>query len=212
MAGHNRLRENKIMEKNEIMEIINEQLSQKSIVESESKDANSAVLQEIEKAYSEHRASLQKDEHFQKGAKEVVTATAKAKMRKDMLEALSEEQRNELSLYILQKEKQQLDYRKKKERGLILEETRAEISNRRIETLKMRYGYMYNEKEPFIPSKSYNKSREFANWWNSTSDNFRKLVKGTLKFLLYATIGFLVVYFGYKGLSWIMANTNLPNK
>ena len=36
--------------------------------------------------------------------------------------------------------------------------------------------------------------------------HLEKFVTGTLKLILWGTIGFLVLYFGYQGVQWLMEN------
>lgn len=168
----------------------------------------SSVDEQIKEEYDRQRQQLQKSDDFKNLSKEIIERSAKASLAKDMLEILNQEQKNQLSAYVLELEKEKLNFRRKREKKIVIEEVKSEIANRKIEALKVRYSYLYKENEPFIPNKSYNRQREIANWWNGTSDNFKRIVKGTLKFMFWGTVGALTVYFGYQGIRWLVENTN----
>lgn len=171
---------------------------------------------EIQDQYEKNRRELAKNEDFQRISREIVERGAKAELTNDMLKILTTEQKNELSAYILQCEKQKLDFRKKKEKGVILEEVKAEVSEKKIEALKKRYGYLYEkdangEPKNFIANKAVNKYKEFCNWWDGTTDGFKRVVKGFLKAFLWVGIGSLVVLLGYRFFMWVAENSqNLP--
>lgn len=198
---------------NEIMEL-QRQVAEK---QEQQKQQISIAHDEILAQYEQEKQGLSKSEDFKKITHEIVERGAKAELAGDMLKILTEEQKNELSAYILECEKQKLDYRKKKEKGIIVEEVKAEISNKKIEALKKRYGYLYEQDENgnpknFIANKLVNKYKEFCNWWEGTSDGFKKIVKGILKVVFWGGLAFLVVMIGYRGIMWIAENTkNLPN-
>ena len=172
---------------------------------------------EIQTEYDRAKQGLQTNEDFKKLTNEIVVRSAKAELSKDMLAILSEEQKNELTAYMLECEKGKLAYRKKQEKKVIIEEVKAEVSNKKIEALKKRYGYLYPKDEKgepigFIANKAVNKYREFCNWWDGTTDGFKRIVKGTLKVVLWTGIVTLVCIVGYRALKWVADNTqNLPN-
>lgn len=181
------------------------------------KDNSNLAHTEIQDQYDKAKQGLQDDNDFKNLTKEIVVRSAKAELSKDMLEILSQEQKNELSAYLLECEKHKLAYRKKQEKKVIIEEVRAEVSNKKIEALKKRYGYLYpkdKDGQPigFIANKAVNKYKEFCNWWDGTTDGFKRLVKGSLKVLLWTGVITLVVIVGYRALKWVADNTqNLPN-
>ena len=197
----------------EIMEL-QRQVAEK---QEQQKQQISIAHDEILAQYEQEKQGLSKSEDFKKITHEIVERGAKAELAGDMLKILTEEQKNELSAYVLECEKQKLNYRKKKEKGIIVEEVKAEISNKKIEALKKRYGYLYEQDENgnpknFIANKLVNKYKEFCNWWEGTSDGFKKIVKGILKVVFWGGLAFLVVMIGYRGIMWIAENTkNLPN-
>lgn len=199
---------------NELMEL-QRQIDEKK--EQEKNISSGIAHEEIKSEYETNKKELAKNEDFKKLANEIVARSAKAELTKDMLAILNEEQRNELSAYYLQCEKQKLNFRKKKEKGVIIEEVKAEISEKKIEALKKRYGYLYEKDENgqpknFIANKAVNKYKEFCNWWDGTTDGFKRVVKGFLKAFLWIGIGALVVLLGYRFFEWVAENTqNLPN-
>lgn len=181
------------------------------------KDNSNLAHKEIQSEYDRAKQGLQNNNDFKSLTNEIVIRSAKAELSKDMLEILTQEQKNELSAYLLECEKQKLSYRKKQEKKVIIEEVKAEVSNKKIEALKKRYGYLYpkdNDGQPvgFIANKAVNKYKEFCNWWDGTTDSFKRLVKGSLKVLFWAGVITLVGIVGYRALKWVADNTqNLPN-
>ena len=172
---------------------------------------------EIQSEYDRAKQGLQSNEDFKKLTNEIVVRSAKAELSKDMLAILTEEQKNELTAYMLECEKGKLAYRKKQEKKVIIEEVKAEVSNKKIEALKKRYGYLYPKDEHgepvgFVANKAVNKYKEFCNWWDGTTDGFKRVVKGSLKVLFWTGVITLACILGYRGLRWITDNTrNLPN-
>lgn len=181
------------------------------------KESSNLAHNEIRNEYDRAKQGLQSNEDFKKLTNEIVVRSAKAELSKDMLAILNDEQKNELTAYLLECEKSKLAYRKKQEKKVIIEEVRAEVSNKRIEALKKRYGYLYPKDEHgepvgFVANKAVNKYKEFCNWWDGTTDGFKRLVKGSLKVLFWSGAITLVVIVGYRALKWVADNTqNLPN-
>lgn len=169
------------------------------------------IQEQIEEQYRKNQNELSTNQDFVKLTQEVTDRNAKVKLAKDMLDILDKERKNELQAYILQCEKEKLDFKKKKEKKVIIEEVKADISNRKIEALKKRYGYMYKENEEFIPNKFHNITREISNWWNGTSDNFKKIVKGVLKVFFWGAVAILVIKVGSHLVEWIANNARLDN-
>lgn len=185
--------------------------------EQEQQNYSGLAHDEIQDQYEKNRRELSKNEDFQRISREIVERGAKAELTNDMLQILTTEQKNELSAYILECEKQKLNFRKKKEKGVILEEVKAEVSNKKIEALKKRYGYLYEKDENgepknFIANKMVNKYKEFCNWWDGTTDGFKRVVKGFLKAFIWVGIGSLAVLLGYRFFMWVAENSqNIPN-
>lgn len=174
--------------------------------ELETRNIVTDVKGEIDKQYEQEKKALQENVEFANISKEVVQRSAKANLAKDMLDVMTQEHKNELSAYVLKTEKEKLAVKIKLEKQVIKAEIDAEVMERKVLALKKRYGYLYKDNENFVASKRYNKFRELENWWSNTSTTFRKFVTGTLKLILWGTIGFLVLYFGYQGVQWLMEN------
>jgi hypothetical protein len=176
---------------------------------------NTNVGDIIKQQYDKKTNELAADENFQRLTQEVIQRQAKAKLSEDMLAVLDKEHKNELSQYYLKCEKEKLQFRKKKEKKIIIEEVRSEVFAKKLENLKRRYGYLYKKDsngEPidFIPSKSYNRQRELTNWWNGLGDNFKRIVKGTFKILIWGAIlvgGSMLLY---EGFTWFATNMTIP--
>ena len=174
----------------------------------------SLVKTEIKNQYDKDKQQLTNSDDFKKLTKEITERTAKAELSKDMLNVLNEEQKNELALYLLQCEKQKILYRKQKEKKVILEDVKADIYNKKVDALKKKYGYLYQKDENgnilnFVPSKSYNKYKAFVNWWDNTSDGFKKITKGVLKAIFWTLVVSVVAVLGYK-LFMFVNGLNLP--
>lgn len=170
------------------------------------------VGNEISAQYKKDKQELANSDEFQKSSKEITERATKAQFDKDRLDILKQEHLNELSAYVLACEKAKLKFRQEKEKKLIIEDVKADLANRKIETLKKRYGYLYKENEEFIPSKSYNRQREIANWWGGTSETFRKVVKSTAKAIGICALVFTLGFIGYKAIQWLLYNAQyIPN-
>ena len=164
------------------------------------------VADTIEKQYEKNRNELATKEDFIGLTEEITERSAKAKLGEDMLAVMSQEHKNALSAYALDCEKKKLEFRTKKEKKLILEDIKADLVQKKIEILKKKYGYMYKENEPFIPSKSYNRQRELVNWWNGLSINVKKTIKGLFRVAIWGAIAVLGVTIGRRALLWLMEN------
>lgn len=169
------------------------------------------IKKEIDKQYESNRKELADNKEFVGLTKQITERGARAELGEDMLDILDKEQKNDLKAYELKIEKDKLKYKQKKEKKIISEEVKAEVSNRRTEALKKRFGYMYKDGEEFIPNKFYNRQREITNWWKGTSDNFKKFVRGGLKIFLWVIIAFIVGFLGYKIVTWFAQNVYIPN-
>lgn len=184
------------------------------------KQANESITalvhNEIKEQYEESKKSLIKSEDFKKLADEITRRSAEAELGKDMLAILNQEQKNALAQYVLECEKKKLDFKQKKEKGLIEEDVKAQVFEKKVSILKKRYGHLYKKDENgeilnFVPSKSYNKYKSFVNWWDNTSDGFKKITKGILKFLFWGGVVALVIIIGKFGFKWLIdLSRNLP--
>lgn len=174
------------------------------------------VHEEIQEQYKESKKELVKTEVFKQLTDEITRRSAEAELSKDMLEILNQEQKNALSKYVLECEKRRLDFKQKKEKGIIEEDVKAQVFAKKVEILQKRYGHLYDKDENgniknFVPSKSYNRYKAFVNWWDNTSDGFKKITKGFLRFVLWGGIIALVIILGRAGFKWFVGFTkNLP--
>ena len=180
------------------------------VVDSVQEPTEQNIIEDIVK--EEYRNRLQEvknDKEFQKRVQEVVGITSATALRTDLLKALNQEQKNELLQYQIECEKDKLAYRKRHEKKVIREEARAEVQEKKINALKKRFGYLYDTDEHgnpkrFVASKFVNRYKEICNWYDGTSQGFKKIVTATLRIAFYAGL----VYLAYKGLIW--ASVNLP--
>lgn len=174
------------------------------------------VKNEIENQYAQNTTALTQSEDFKNLTQEIVKRKAQADLSKDMLAVLNEEQKNALAKFILDCEKEKLEFRKKKEKKIILEEIKADLFNKKVMALQKKYGYLYKKDDKgnlvgFVPSKMYNKYASFCNWWENTTDGFKKIVKGTLKVVFWVGVAGLAIVIGYNLFDWISNTTaNLP--
>ena len=184
--------------------------------ELETSKVSDLVKAEIENQYAQNTSALTQSEDFKTLTQEIVKRKAQADLSKDMLEVLNEEQKNALAKFVLDCEKEKLEFRKKKEKKIIIEEIKADLFNKKVEALKKKYGYLYKRDENgdligFVPNKMYNKYASFCNWWANTTDGFKKIVKGTLKVVFWVGVAGLAIVIGYNLFEWISnATANLP--
>lgn len=166
------------------------------------------VEDEIDKRYEQNNQQLSNNNELKQITEEVVKRKAKAVLSRDMLAVLNEEQKNELAKFVLDCEKEKLNFRKRKEKKVIIEDVKADIFNKKVEALKKKYGYLYEKDENgnikgFVPNKLYNKYRAFCNWWDNTTDDFKKITTGTLKVVFWAGVAGLVILVGYHLFDWV---------
>ena len=93
------------------------------------------VADTIEKQYEKNRNELAKKEDFIGLTEEITQRSAKAKLGEDMLAVMTQEHKNALSAYARECEKKKLEFRTKKEKKLILEDVKADIAQKKVETL-----------------------------------------------------------------------------
>lgn len=201
------------MDEKELQELDNK-LEKAKEEANKSKELSNFVKDEINTQYEKDKQEVSNSVGFKQLTKEITERSAKAILTEDMIKVLNAEQKNELALHILNCQKEQIEYRKKHEKKVILEDVKADVFNKKVEALKKKYGYLYDKDENgnilnFVPSKTYNKYKAFCNWWENTTDGFKKIVKGSLKVLFWSAIASLVIILGYKFFSWI-SSINIP--
>lgn len=142
---------------------------------------------------------ISKNENFKKASEEVSLRSVETLLRKDAVAVLSQENQNKLQEYILQKQKEELDYRAKREKNLIKKKVDAEVKNKETEIAYSRYGYLYKTKADFTPNKFINKYKEFANWYKNLGDTTKNIIKTSLKIFMWICI-VLIVFFACRWL------------
>lgn len=175
---------------------------------------SSLISNEINQQYSDVKDKVFKNDSVKEIITQITERETKSQLEKDMLKILSTEQMNALAKYTLDCEKEKLDYRKRKEKNLVKEQVKAEVFKKKVEVLKNKYGYLYKKDDNgnllnFIPSKSYNRYKAFCNWWEGTTDGFKRIVKGTLKVLFWVALVGVIGLVGYKLVMWI-SSLNIP--
>lgn len=193
-----------------------EELEKKVEEKKKQESITNLVHEEIQEQYKSSKKELVKTDEFKKLTDEITRRSAEAELGKDMLDILDQEQKNALAKYVLECEKKTLDFKQKKEKGIIEEDVKAQVFAKKVEILQKRYGHLYEKDENgniknFVPSKSYNKYKSFVNWWDNTSDGFKKIVKGALKVMFGIGIIALIIIIGKAGFKWLIDITrNLP--
>lgn len=193
-----------------------EELEKKVEEKKQQESITNLVHEEIQEQYKSSKKELVKTDEFKKLTDEITRRSAEAELGKDMLDILDQEQKNALAKYVLECKKKTLDFKQKKEKGIIEEDVKAQVFAKKVEILQKRYGHLYEKDENgniknFVPSKSYNKYKSFVNWWDNTSDGFKKIVKGALKVMFGIGIIALIVIIGKAGFKWLIDITkNLP--
>lgn len=195
-------RQNEIEEKKIVENITEEE-------KTESQDLTNDVKEIIKTEYERNLQEQKNSEEITQATKQVTERKIKAELVKDMLVVMNEEQKNELAQYYLECEKKTLAYRKRKEKKIIIEEVSAEIQKRKFNALWLRYGYMYADQKSFVPNKLHNIGKEISIWWNGASDNFKRVVKGTIKLVFWGVVIYLFFKYGIKILQLIPENFNI---
>ena len=193
-----------------------EELEKKVEEKKQQESITNLVHEEIQEQYKSSKKELVKTDEFKKLTDEITRRSAEAELGKDMLDILDQEQKNALAKYVLECKKKTLDFKQKKEKGIIEEDVKAQVFAKKVEILQKRYGHLYEKDENgniknFVPSKSYNKYKSFVNWWDNTSDGFKKITKGILKVMFGIGIIALIFIIGKAGFKWLIDITrNLP--
>lgn len=161
--------------------------------------------------YEQNKTEIAKEEWFKEATQQVTEKATKVQLSKDMLEIMSQEQKNALAQYALECEKKKLEYRQKAERKLIKAEVKADKQNREIEILKKRFGYMYPKDKngdiiDFIPSRPHNIYKELVNRWSSAGQGFKKFVKTLFVVLFSGCAIALFCLLGMNLFKWLIKN------
>lgn len=162
----------------------------------------------VDNQFQMNLKQISENEQFLKVSKEITERAVHAKLEEEAIDVLNKEQKNELAKHVLKLEKDKLNYRQKHEKKVILRNIKADLQNQKIVALKKRYGYMYKENEPFIPSKLHNIQKEIVNKWESTSINTKKIIKGVIRTLFYGTLAILIGIIGWNIIEWVLSNAD----
>lgn len=173
---------------------------------------NETLENAITQDYTSAMGDLQQTTDYKEIIKKVVEEGAKTKLESDMLSILNDRQKNELAKYALDCQKEQLEYRKKKEKKLIKEQVNADIIEKQIEIQKKKYGYLYKADKDgnlidFVPNSFVNKFRAVCHWYANLGGGIKKVLWTTIK------IGLIVggVFLAVKGMSWLANSGILEN-
>lgn len=176
-------------------------LEKKSAVGEQHSQRSMTAEDVIDERHNADLQTLQNDADFKKLSMNIALRELRAKLEKNALDVLNEEQKNQLSAYVLKKEKERLDYRVKYERNIDREEVKAEVYRRKLEMAKKRYGHLYQQElvettdengqktteiryKNFTTSKWINRYKEFVEWYNNLAKTTQKAILTTAKLLL----------------------------
>lgn len=207
-----------VMEQNDWIDLeqIKKELSITETTTEQPKNAmqvrNDTLESAISQDYTSAMGELQKTSDYKETIQKVVEEGAKTKLESDMLSILNEKQKNELAKYALDCKKEQLEYRKKKEKKLIKEQVNADIIEKKIEIQKKKYGYLYKTDKDgnlidFVPNGFVNKFRAICYWYANLGNGIKKVLWTTIKIGLIIGSVFLVI----KGMGWLANSGILDN-
>ena len=159
----------------------------------------------------EDLANISKSEQFLKASEEINTRDVAVSMRKKANEIQNEELQRDWEEYLLQKKKEEQDYRTKLEKDLLKKEIQAEINEKKRLIAERRYGYLYDQKElngkivykDFTQSKTINRFKELNNWYKNLSENMQKAISTTVKFIIKAGVSISILYIIYQVLKFV---------
>lgn len=170
-------------------------------------DAVAIVKAQREKDFKEiasHEAFLEASKTTH--AKEIANI-----LHKKDLEIKDEELNRQWEEYLLRKKKEEIDYRVKQEKGLTKQRVLADIKQTKREIAIKRYGHLYKKDEngdpiDFTVSTFINKYEEVARWYKSLTDNTRRIINTTVKFIFRISLTGGLVYLAYRVLQWLVSN------
>lgn len=164
--------------------------------------------------------AISKSDNFLRKSLEVDARTVNAELDKQANKTLDTEIQNEYKQYELKKLKEKLDYKTKLEKNIAKQEVKAEVAQKKYDIALKRYGYLYKPtvkqivgddgnpildengkplttvvpSKDFTPNKFINKTKELANYYDNLSDTAKKVIWSTIKFIVFASAGSLVIW------------------
>ena len=182
------------------------------------KETKNAAVNIVEEQQMEDIKSFKDSSDFKSASKQLAERKVLSEFKKEALEVLSAENKNQLQEYLLKKEKERLDYIMEKEKPLIREKAKADLMEQRKKIAEQRYGYLYKREivddidengnkiqkvqyKDFTSSKFLNTLKELATKYNNLSDTTKKSIWTTFKTILIIGVIVLVCYIGFKGVS-----------
>lgn len=168
----------------------------------------------------ENLKAISQSSEFLRKSLEVDSRTVNAELDKQANITLDTEIQNEYKQYELKKLKEKLDYKTKLEKTISKQEVKAEVAQKKYDIALKRYGYLYKPtvkqimdengnplldengnpittivpSKDFTPNKFINRTKELANYYANLSDTAKKVIWTTVKFVLFASAGSLVVW------------------
>lgn len=203
----------------------------KSTIQAATEIADTASL--IEEQRKKNIKDLSENADFQKASylvdeQKVVTELARQQITTEEVKL-----ENELRTYVLKKQKEQLAYRKRKEKKLIKAEVKAEVKEAKRIIAEKRFGYLYEEDgtytttnktengetitithtkyKDFSPSYTINKMKEIQNWYKNQTEIVQKIIWNTVKLVTFGGLGAAVIFIIIKGLKWLSQSGILNN-
>lgn len=195
--------------------------------------ANSTISRDsiIESQREKNLRAISKNEDFQKASLMNDMRSVGAKLQEEENETWQHELKNEYKQYELKKLKETLDYKTKKEKHIVKEKVKAEVAKQKYDIALARYGYLYKPQlkqicddngnpvldkdgnpvttvipaKDFTPNKFINKTKELVNFYANLSDEIKKAIWVTCKFILFVGV-VAIVGVGLKMLiDWLVS-------
>lgn len=158
------------------------------------------------------------------GYKSAVNALAQEQLANELkaeaIKTLSDKQKNELNAYILKQEKR-----------IQKQVADSEIMAKKVESAKKRYGYLYYieaktideagretilkdengqpifvmDMKAFTPNRTVNRFREIANIYKNLNEDTRRIIKATIKTLLWVGVIAIAGVLIWQAFEWLIA-------
>lgn len=185
----------------------------------------------IESQREKNLRAISNNEDFQKTSLMNDMRAVGAKLQEEENKTWEHELKNEYKQYELKKFKEALDYKTKKEKHIVKEKVKAEVAKQKYDIALARYGYLYKPQlkqicddngnpvldkdgnpvttvipaKDFTPNKFINKTKELVNFYANLSDEIKKAIWVTCKFILFVGV-VAIVGVGLKMLiDWLVS-------